>query len=317
MTRRPPPAAGRVPTIIVHGGAGADLSDGRDELRSGVSAAVVAGWRVLAEGGHAVDAVEVAVRTLEDHPRFNAGRGAVLTTAGTVELDASIMEGDGLRCGAVAAVVGVANPITLARRIMDDGRHVLLAGDGARAFARAAGIPECDPASLITERQRRGWLERQAASALGSSSAAGTAGVGGTAGVAGTVGAVALDRHGTVAAATSTGGVAGKLPGRIGDSALIGCGTYADSTLGGVSCTGDGEAIIRVVLGRRALDFLKEADDATYAAHVAVDVLVEEGRGQGGLILTDWRGRTGYAHSTPFMPVGVMSPALAEPMVPF
>ena len=299
MRRREPPGGARVPTLIVHGGAGADPVDGREEARLGVGAAVVAGWRILGGGGQALDAVEAAVRTLEDHPRFNAGHGAVLTAAGTVELDASVMEGDRLRCGAVGAVSGVANPVTLARRIMDDGRHVLLVGEGALGFARAAGVAECDPVSLVTERQRRRWLERERA-----------------AGAAGTVGAVALDRHGTVAAATSTGGIAGKRPGRVGDSAVIGCGTYADSTLGGVSCTGDGEAIIRVVLARRALEYLKEADDPTYAAQVAVDLLVDEGQGQGGLILVDWRGRTGYAHSTPWMPVGWMSPALAEPMIP-
>jgi beta-aspartyl-peptidase (threonine type) len=127
------------------------------------------------------------------------------------------------------------------------------------------------------------------------------------------VGAVALDRHGTVAAATSTGGTSGKLRGRVGDSAVIGCGTYADSTLGAVSCTGDGEAIIRVTLARRALEFVKQADDPEYAARVAVDLLVEEGRGDGGLIIVDWRGRLGHATSTPYMPVAAMSPAYAEP----
>ena len=306
MRRREPSGGARVPTLIVHGGAGADPTDGRDELRIGMRAAVAAGWRVLEEGGGAVDAVEAAVRALEDHPRFNAGRGAVLTAAGTVELDASVMEGERLRCGAIGAVSGIANPITLARRVMDDGRHILLVGEGARQFARAVGIPECDPASLVTERQRRRWLDRQ-----------GAPGTAGAVNAAGTVGAVALDRHGTMAAATSTGGIVGKLPGRVGDSALIGSGTYADSTLGGVSCTGDGEAIIRVVLARRALDYLKEADDAMYAAQVAVDLLVEEGQGHGGLILLDWRGRAGYAHSTPLMPVGLMSPALSEPRLEF
>jgi len=306
MRRRETAGGARVPTLIVHGGAGADPADGRDEVRAGMRSAVAAGWRVLGDGGRAVDAVEAAVRALEDHPRFNAGRGAVLTATGTVELDASIMEGDRLRCGAVGAVSGMANAITLARRVMDDGRHVLIVGDGALQFARAAGMPECDPASLVTERQRGRWLDRER-----------TAGAAGTASAAGTVGAVALDRHGTMAAATSTGGIFGKLPGRVGDSALIGSGTYADSTLGGVSCTGDGEAIIRVALARRALDYLKEADDATYAAQVAVDLLVEEGQGQGGLILLDWRGRAGYAHSTPFMPVGLMSPALPEPRLEF
>jgi beta-aspartyl-peptidase (threonine type) len=291
----------RVPTIIVHGGAGADSSQA-PEFRQGVRAAVAAGWRVLAEGGTALDAVESAVRALEDDPRFNAGRGSVLNRDGTIEMDASIMEGDRLQCGAVAALAGVANPVTVARRVLESRRHVLLVGDGALAFSRSVGIPECDPASLITDRQRKRHVElaRKPIAPGG-----------------GTVGAVALDRNGTLAAATSTGGTPGKLPGRVGDSALIGCGTYADSSLGGVSCTGDGEAIIRVVLGHRALRYLKDADDPDYAAKVAVDLLVEEGGGQGGLILIDWRGRPGYATSTRLMPVAIMSPTLAEPQVPF
>src|SRR5213594_69653 len=176
--------ATRVPTIIVHGGAGADLSDAPDELRHGVRAAAQAGWQVLSSGGTALDAVESAVRVLEDHPRFNAGRGSVLTADGTVELDASIMEGDRLQCGAVAAVTRVANPVTLARRVLETRRHVLLVGDGAVAFARSVGIPECDPASLVTDRQRQRHAERAARSAA----------------LGGTVGAVALDRNGTVAA---------------------------------------------------------------------------------------------------------------------
>jgi L-asparaginase / beta-aspartyl-peptidase len=295
----PSPERGRrVPAIIVHGGAGASPAE-RDELYVGMRAAVQAGWAALAAGGTSLDAVEQAVRVLEDHEHFNAGRGSALTAGGRVEMDASIMEGDRLRCGAVGAVSRVANPVTLARRVLEDGRHVLLVAGGAEAFARAAGVPECDPASLVTERQRRRLTERAAVTSTG------------------TVGAVALDRHGTVAAATSTGGIMGKGAGRVGDSALIGAGTYADSTLGAVSCTGDGEAIIRVVLARRALDYLKEAGDAEYASRVAVDLLVEEGRGQGGLIVVDWRGRTGYAHSTPLMPVGWMSPAAGEPVLAF
>jgi L-asparaginase / beta-aspartyl-peptidase len=301
---RAPSTSSRVPAIIIHGGAGADPGDGRAELRAGMRAAAGAGWRVLAENGTSLDAVEAAVRSLEDHPRFNAGRGSVLTSEGTVEMDASIMEGDRLSCGAVASVSRVANPVTLARRILDAGRHVLLVAEGAHAFARAHGLPDCDPATLITDRQRDRLAKRHAATA-------------GTPSAAGTVGAAAIDRHGTVAAATSTGGMLGKHPGRVGDSALIGCGTYADSTLGAVSCTGDGEAIIRVVLARRALEFLKEAGDPEYAAHVSVNLLVEEGRGEGGLILVDWRGRVGYAHSTPLMPVACMSPAFAEPHLPF
>ena len=139
----------RVPALIVHGGAGADPAGDREELRDGVREAALAGWRVLAQNGPALDAVEAAVRVLEDHPGFNAGHGSVLTSAGTVEMDASIMEGDHLGCGAVGAVSRVANPITLARRVMDDGRHVLLVADGAHALARATGLPECDPVALI------------------------------------------------------------------------------------------------------------------------------------------------------------------------
>jgi len=292
----------RVPALIVHGGAGADPSQAQ-EFRHGVRAAALAGWQVLAAGGAALDAVEAAVRALEDDPRFNAGRGSVLTRDGTIETDASIMEGDRLQCGAVAALPGVvANPISVARKVLESRRHVLLVGDGALAFARAAGIPECDPASLVTDRQRKRHAELARKPIV----------PGG-----GTVGAVALDRNGTLAAATSTGGTSGKLPGRVGDSALIGCGTYADSSLGGVSCTGDGEAIIRVVLGHRALRYLKDADDPDYAAKVAVDLLVEEGGGQGGLILIDWRGRPGYATSTRLMPVALMSPTLDAPRVTF
>jgi beta-aspartyl-peptidase (threonine type) len=284
----------RVPALIVHGGAGADPG-GREELRGGMREAVVAGWRALAGGGTALDAVEAAVRSLEDHPRFNAGRGSVLTAAGTVETDASIMEGDRLRNGAVAAVSGVRNPITLARRILEAGQHSFFVGPGALARAQALGVPLCDPAELVTEQQRRRLAALQA----------------------GTVGAVALDRSGTIAAATSTGGTPGKLPGRVGDSALIGCGTYAESSLGGVSCTGDGEAIIRVTLARRALEILKSVGDPAHACEVALSALVEEGGGQGGLILVDWRGRMGWARSTPLMPVGLMSPRHPEPELPF
>jgi beta-aspartyl-peptidase (threonine type) len=285
----------RVPALVVHGGAGADPAEGREELRAGMQEAAPAGWAMLSGGGSALDAVEAAVRALEDHPRFNAGRGSVLTTAGTVEMDASIMEGNALRNGAVAGVTALRHPISLARRLLEDGRHSLFVGAGAMGRARELGLPSCDPAELITERQLNRLRAIQA----------------------GTVGAVALDRHGVIAAGTSTGGTAGKLPGRVGDSALIGCGTYAESTLGGVSCTGDGEAIIRVVLARRTLEILRAVDDPDHACQIALEVLVDEGRGQGGLILVDWKGRLGWAHSTPLMPVAWMSPACSAPVVPF
>jgi beta-aspartyl-peptidase (threonine type) len=293
-------AATRVPALIIHGGAGADPREGREELRRSMRAAALAGWRVLSSGGAALDAVEAAVRALEDDPQFNAGRGSVLNRDGMVEVDASIMEGDRLQCGAVAAVPRVANPVTLARRVLEAGRHVLLVGDGALAFARSSGIAECDPATLITDRQRKRHAERARRSTIG-----------------GTVGAVALDRNGTIAAATSTGGTAGKAPGRVGDSALIGCGTYAESSVGGVSCTGDGEAIIRAVLARRSVDLLAAGGDPMGACRLAVDLLVGEGRGDGGLIMVDPLGRVGWAQSTALMPVGLRRPGDAGPVVPF
>ena len=215
------------------------------------------------------------------------GARAALTSAETVEMDASIMEGDGLTNGAVACVTGLRHPITLARKILEAGRHSFFVGDGALAQAQALGVPLCDPAELVTARQKERLRAVQA----------------------GTVGAVALDRAGVVAAATSTGGTSGKAPGRVGDSPLIGCGTYAESTLGGVSCTGDGEAIIRVVLARRTLDILKSVDDPMLACRVAMDVLTEEGRG-GSAHLRGLEGGLGWAPTTPLMPVGWASPAL-------
>src|SRR5438128_2341703 len=304
----------RVPAISVHGGAGPSPVDGLEELRAAMRAAAAAGWARLSEGGTSLDAVEAAVRLLEDHPRFNAGRGAVLTAAGTVELDASIMEGDRLRCGAVAAVRAIANPIMLARRVLEDGRHVLLVAEGAVRFARDQGIALCDPAALITEVQLRRWRTRGGSAPTGPPPS--PAPMTGPGGPTGTVGAVALDARGTMAAATSTGGTAGKLPGRVGDSALIGCGTYAESTIGGASCTGEGEAIIRVALARRTLEILKAVDDPAHACEVALGVLVDEGRGQGGLIVVDWKGRMAWAHSTPFMPIGLQSPSRRQVIAP-
>lgn len=286
---------GRVPALLIHGGAGADPAFGREELRRGIRDAVSAGWAVLRDGGGAVDAVEAAVCAMEDNPRFNAGRGSVLTSEGTVEMDASIMEGDSLKNGAVACVTNMRHPISLARRILDNERYSLFVGEGAMARARALGMPLCDAEELITDVQRR-RLESP---------------------IGGTVGAVALDRRGLIAAATSTGGMTGKPPGRVGDSPLIGCGTYAESTSGGVSCTGEGEAIIRVVLARRTIEILRMAADPMHACQVAMDILLEEGRGGGGLICIDWKGRLGWAHSTPLMPVGYMSPRHDAPALSF
>jgi beta-aspartyl-peptidase (threonine type) len=298
-----------VPALIAHGGAGGDPDD-KPTYRAALGEALRQGWASLSAGGSALDSVEACIRSMEEHPRFNAGYGSALTERGTVECDASIMEGETLQAGAVGAVSGVQSAIGLSRRILDDGRHVLLVGEGALAFAREQRLPLCPPEALVTERQRQRLADhlagRPSADALGTSSKAG-----------GTVGAVAIDVRGRLAAGTSTGGYTGKRPGRVGDSALIGAGTYADSRLGGVSTTGHGEAFIRTVLAKTALDMLRELDDPQLAAEIALEIVRDEGRGDGGLILLDWRGRLAYAHSTVFMPVGWCDPRGPEPVLPF
>jgi beta-aspartyl-peptidase (threonine type) len=268
--------------IIVHGGAGRWKQEQKLDSMTGCREAALYGWRVLLNGGSALDAVEAAIVALEDNPLFKAGIGSPLNEAGEVELDASIMDGSQLAAGAVAAVQGIRNPITLARKILEDGRHVLLASEGAKRFARQAGVPECDPDELIVEAQRQRWQEKH-----------------------GTVGCVAVDGVGHIAAGTSTGGLFDKLPGRVSDSALIGCGTYADKS-GGVSCTGIGEAIIRVVMGKTAVEFLKQGLSPDEAARQALALLEEKTGKEAGLILIDRKGRFGYTRNTVGMPVCVV-----------
>jgi beta-aspartyl-peptidase (threonine type) len=214
--------------VLVHGGAGHVPAERRPRHVEGCARAARAGAEVLARGGSALDAVEVAVRALEDDPSFNAGTGACLNAEGRVEHDASIMNGADLRAGAICALAAFKNPIAIARAVLDDGRHVLYAAEGARAFAAAHGFVEVDPESLVTEVARAAWE-----AAKRSGAAAGWAG--------GTVGAVARDASGHVAAATSTGGTMNKRPGRVGDSPLIGAGCIADDESGAVSTTGHGE----------------------------------------------------------------------------
>lgn len=270
------------PVILIHGGAGKVAPDLVESRQAGIRAAVIQGWQVLTAGGSAVEAVERAVKMLEDDPVFNAGRGACLNRDGEVELDASIMDGRNLAAGAVGAVRQIANPVTLARAVMEAGGSVLLTGEGARQFAAAVGIAECGGETLITERQRARWasLRDEVVERVG------------------TVGAVALDKTGHLAAATSTGGLPMKAPGRVGDSASIGCGTYADDQRGAVSCTGDGEAIIKLTLARTALEFLAAGEEPMSAARRAVGELTARTGGEAGMILLDRYGRIGMARNT-------------------
>ena len=228
-------------SIAIHGGAGTlrreDMTAERDAAyRAALQAALDAGAKVLKDGGSALDAVEAAILLMEDDEKFNAGRGAVYTWDGTHELDASIMDGRNRDAGAVAGVTGIRHPILLARKVMTDSPHVMLAGAGAEAFARAQGIEFMPPEWFDTD-ARREALDRMKAEQLSALDVDIKFG---------TVGAVALDRDGNMAAGTSTGGMTGKRWGRIGDAPVIGAGTYADNRACAVSATGWGEFFIRV-----------------------------------------------------------------------
>ncbi len=279
-------------TLVVHGGAGAISADRHARLGDGCAAAAAVGFAILAAGGSALDAVQAAVRVLEDDPELNAGTGAVLTRDGTVELDAAIMDGTSLAIGGVAAVPDLARPIELARAVLDDGEHVLLAGPAAWTFARERGITPAPPGSLVTERARARWQAEHERRALALATVARDGG---------TVGAVALDRAGHVAAATSTGGTNYKRPGRVGDTPLPGAGTWADDTAGAASATGDGEAIIRVGLTRGLTDRLGRGEPPDAAAAAALAELARRGRGHGGVICIDPRGGLAAVHDTATM----------------
>jgi L-asparaginase / beta-aspartyl-peptidase len=312
-------------SLIVHGGAWDIPDDEVAEHQAGCRAALAAGWQVLEAGGAALEAVEAAVRVLEDAPIFDAGVGSVLNRDGDVELDAAIMDGPSLRSGAVAAVRRVRNPITLARRVLES-QVILLVGLGAERFAQAAGLPLCDPAELIVERERARWQELldqedfRTQDSFGAKKDEGArGGAGDTANILApphpvtpspsrplanpgdTVGCVALDRSGRLAAGTSTGGTANKLPGRVGDSPLIGAGLYADNQTGGCSTTGWGESIMKVLLAKTATDLIGAGRDPMAAARQAIDILARRVGGLGGCILLDGAGRVGLAFNTPRM----------------
>jgi len=262
-------------------------------------AAVNAGARMLRGGMSALDAVVATVAALEDHPLFNAGYGSLLNAEGEVELDASVMvatpSGTGarrfeVRAGAVAAIRRVRNPIVLARAVMENTGHLLMAGSGAERFARRVGIELCRAEDLVSPRARKRW---KAGMERGRKAAAGH----------GTVGAVAIDPHGEIAAATSTGGVPGKMAGRVGDSAIIGAGTFADST-GAASATGEGEAIIMAELCRAAVRALARSDPGSTAERAIASLTASLGA-VAGIVIVDRRGRIGYAHNAESMEVGI------------
>ena len=286
-------------SLIVHGGAW-DIPDAAvADCRSGIRRALEAGREVLAKGGSALDAVEAAVIVLEDDVTFDAGIGSHLNRDGRVQLDAIIMDAATLKAGAVAAVERVKNPIRLARKLLESSEHMMLAGAGAELFAQENGMSLCDPSALIIDRERTAWLRcregnHESAFHFGHKH--------------GTVGAVARDSRGRIAAATSTGGTCCKFPGRIGDSPLIGCGCYADAEAGGVSCTGHGEAIMKIVMAKTAADLLRSGSASSAVADECVRLLARRTQDTGGLILLDRDGRPGAAFNTPRMAYGYIAP---------
>jgi beta-aspartyl-peptidase (threonine type) len=299
-------------SLVVHGGAWNIPDDQADAHRTGVLSALKAGWEILQDGGTAVDAVERSIVVMENDDTFNAGHGSVLDAAGEIELDASIMEGGTLRAGAVAALQNVANPISAARAIMEESDSVLLVGLGAMRFAKEHGIATCGQDALITGREIARWREAQAS---GTGTAARRKGAPGRSSPGDSVGAVALDAKGTIAAGTSTGGAPNKHQGRVGDSALIGCGTYADNAVGGVSSTGWGEALIRVVMAKSVIDMMQSnGDDPERAAKDAIAALKKRTGGQGGVIVLGASGGVGIAFNTPRMARAYITSSIKGPI---
>lgn len=279
--------------LVIHGGAGVIersrmTPDKERDIRAGLDRALAAGEKILAGGGAALDAVEAAVRVLEDDPNFNAGRGAVFTADGRNELDASIMDGRTRAAGAVAGVTRTKNPIALARGVMEKSPHVMLSGPGADRFSVEQGLEQVDPAYFATPDRRRQLEEYKSGkvSALEVEYRYGT------------VGAVALDGKGHVAAATSTGGMTGKRWNRIGDAPIIGAGTYADDRACAVSATGSGEMFIRVGVAHEIcarLRFLNE--DAGKAADIVMEEVKAIG-GSGGVIVVTPKGEMAYSFNS-------------------
>ena len=286
-------------SLIVHGGAW-DIPDAAvADCRSGIHSSLEAGRKVLSHGGSALDAVEAAIVVLEEDITFDAGIGSHLNRDGRVQLDAIIMDAVTLKAGAVAAVERIKNPIRLARKLLESSSHMMLTGAGAELFAQESGIPLCDPSQLIIERERTAWLRcregnHESEFHFGHQH--------------GTVGAVARDSRGRLAAGTSTGGTCCKFPGRIGDSPLIGCGCYADADAGAVSCTGHGEAIMKVVMAKSAVDLLRTGASAAAAATESVQLLARRTQSTGGLILIDREGHPAASFNTPRMAYGYIEP---------
>ena len=298
------------PVLLIHGGAWAMPDDAVAAHENGIANALAVGYALLEEGASAVDAVEAAVAVMEDDETFDAGRGSFLTQDGRVQMDALLMNGENLRTGGVACVERLRNPIHAARLVLDKSPHVYFVGTGAERFARQHGMALCDNMELVIPREQERLYKAQADERAGlpDETFSGSLDSGNLASHD-TVGAVALDCHGNLAAGTSTGGTLNKAPGRVGDSSLIGCGCYADNLTAAVSLTGWGEPIMKLVLGKWAVDRVAAGVSPDEAAHEAIDYLFNRLGGHGGIILLGPDGRTGLAHNTPRMAWGLRTAA--------
>lgn len=280
--------------VIVHGGAKEVPPEKEAANRAGCVNACDAAWDVLQRGGCALDAVEAAIRVLEDEPAFNAGVGSELNEDGEVQTDASIMEGKDLQAGSVGFAQRLRHPISGAKTVMEQGL-VFVAGDGADKFCEQHGAEMCQNDELITEEKRQSWEEKRKTPFSG--------------GANNTVGCVVMDQEGNIAAGASTGGTGNNPRGRIGDSPQLGCGIYADNKVGGCANTGDGEQIARVALAKSALDALAICDTPDEAAQYALDRMVKRVGGEAGLIMIDSGGQVGWTHNNSHMPVAYRTEA--------
>jgi beta-aspartyl-peptidase (threonine type) len=288
------------PRLIVHGGAWSIPDEFEHDHIRGVYSAVSEIYPELQNGMTALDAVEAAVKILEQDPTFDAGRGAFLNAIGEIELDAMIMDGVTLNFGAVAGVQNILHPVTLARQVMEQTEHCFLIGKGAQQFASQIGISELDPRELLTPRELKFFEKIKNDPSFQTHQPFESR-------PNGTVGAVAMDKSGNLAAATSTGGTPRKLPGRVGDSPMVGAGTYADNEYGAASATGWGESIMKILMSKTACDLLEE-NSAELAAHKAVDLLNKRVQGWGGIIIIDKSGQYGFAHNTTKMAFAYAQP---------
>jgi len=310
-----------VPAVVVHGGAWDVSSELIGPNKSGIMEAVLAGISVLKAEGNALDAVEAAIRVLEDNESFNAGVGSVLTLDGRIEMDAAVMCGKKLEAGAVGSLTSVLHPISVARRVMEETIHVFLVGEGADKFAKAVCAQEiCDFGELLIERRKKLWedINERMGDKLVDGYLKAQADLLDRYPLLmpqDTVGAVAIDFKGDIAAGTSTGGMPMKLAGRIGDAPLIGCGTFADNKSGGVSATGHGESIIKTNLAKTTCALIEDGLSAQKAADTAIDFLWTKVGGKGGVIVIDKNGDVGLSYNTTKMPRAWMNTEMSDPDV--